>query len=292
MAAPRVSCPASLAARTACNRGGPHVRSYSRHEPCPGDLDPGVGRRTRRHRECRRTPGQVDRDGLHVRRQQPRGLHRQGPRARARRARLDAQRPGHGPGRPRSGLRQEPRRLADDQALPPDPGDARRRRAPGRRLGRAEHGQRPDAQGLRHLVQGELPGRSLRPLLLGPRLGLAPRLDDGGQLIGRGRWPEPRRGQVGPAPARVHRRRRLRRLQHGPDRDHGAVGRQGHGPHGLPGVREHGRHRVRRPPLAAQRQPEHDGRPGRRGDEREHDLRGDLVRDGRRQSHTTRSAMP
>ena len=45
-----------------------------------------------RRSECRpssRRARQVDRDGLHVGRQQPRGLHRQGPRARARRAGLD-----------------------------------------------------------------------------------------------------------------------------------------------------------------------------------------------------------
>ena len=101
-------------------------------------------------------------------------------------------------------------------------------------------------------------------------------------VVRRRRRPRTRRGQVGLPAARVHRCRRLRRLQHGPDRDHVAVERPRDRPHGLAGVREHGRHRVRRRPEPAERQPEHDRRPGRHRHEREHDLRDDVVGDGRR----------
>ena len=77
-----------------------------------------------------------------------------------------------------------------DQALPPDPGHARRRRQRRRRLGRAQPGRPRHPRRLRRVVEDELPGRPLRPVLLGPRLGLAPRLDDGGRHA-RQRRPRP-----------------------------------------------------------------------------------------------------
>ena len=147
---------------------------------------PGDHRRTERRERRARCPGQVDRDGLHVGRQQPRGLHRQGPRARARGRRIHGERPDHGARRPRPGLRQEPRRLADDQALPRDQEHAGRRRQRRRRLGRAQHGRPADPQAVRPVVEDQLPGRPLRPVFLGPRLGLAPGLDDGGRDAGAG----------------------------------------------------------------------------------------------------------
>ena len=183
-----------------------HVWSQARHEPGSPGRRPRVTGRPR-------GPGpgggrQVDGHGLHVRRQQPRGLYRQGPGAGAGGPRLQHLGADHRPRRPRTGLRQEPRRLADHQALSPDPGHARRCRQRGGRLGRAQPG-RPRYPGrLRRVVQGDLPGRPLRPLLLGPRLGLASRLDDGGRHPGQ-RWPRSRRGQVGHGPAGLHRRRRL-----------------------------------------------------------------------------------
>ena len=109
--------------RTAC--------PVARASPASRSWQPSWHRSPARWRRSapRRRTGQVDRHGLHVRRQQPRGLHRQGPRARAGGPRLQAERPDHSTRRPRSWLRQEPRRLADHEALPPDAGDDRRRRA-------------------------------------------------------------------------------------------------------------------------------------------------------------------
>ena len=159
--------------------------------------------------------------------------------------------PDHRPGRPRSRLRQEPRRLAVDQALPPDPGHAGRRRQRRRGLGRAQPGRSRHPGRLRRLVEDQLPRRPLRPVLLGPRLGLAPRLDDGGRHRPAGdgldpdevksvqsagsasstssattpaTWPRSRSWTCGTAT-----RRRCR----------------------VAGVREHGRHRVRHRPLPA-----------------------------------------
>ncbi len=193
---------------------------------------------------------------------------------------IDGRRPDHRPRRSRARLRQEPRRLADHQALPPDPGHGRGRRERRRRLGREEHGRPGDAQAVRVVVEDQLPGRPLRAVLLGPWLRLAPGLGHGRRLGQR--RPRPARGQGGAERSRVHRRRGLRRLQYGPDRDHVAVGRPCRRARRLAGVREHGRDRVRHPPHAAQREPRHERGPGRGREQRQRDRREDVLVDGAR----------
>ena len=170
--------------------------------------------------------GQVDRDGLHVRRQQPRGLHRQGPRAGARRARL-ARRTSRSRRSP-TAVRATTRAAATGR--PPScttrpRACSRMPRAPSPTGASATWATPDTLADFVDVVEDELPGRSLRPVLLGPRLGLAPRLDDGGRIVRAGDGLNPDEVKSCPAAARLHRRRRLRRLQHGPDRDHVAVER-------------------------------------------------------------------